>query len=452
MNRLWVRFSLYFGLLIVVGVIITISLSRALLSDRVNAYLLPNQLRAAGGIVDTLGEYYREQGSWNGVEEFMRGVQVAAPVWSSRLDLILVDDQGRVVFQTMRGPGPNLPGNGPRPFASIPIEVDARKVGELQLRTGPGFPRPRAGPDIVEQLSRYLIWFAVSGGVIGIVFSIIASRSLTAPLSRLATAARDIGARNFNRRVELTGSDEMIEVAEAFNDMATQLQEAELLRRNLVADVAHELRTPLSVLQGNLRAILDDVYALDKEEITRLYTQTRLLSRLVNDLHDLAQAEAGQLSLNLQPTPIAELVNETVEAHAPIAEEAGVKLDMLTSDRLPPLRVDATRLAQVLHNLLANALRHTPAGGTITVRTALAGSQVEIAIQDTGEGIEPEHLPHVFDRFYRADRSRARDTGGAGLGLAIARAIVGAHAGRMTTASSGAGRGSTFTIALPVDE
>jgi two-component system OmpR family sensor kinase len=433
MNRLWVRLSLYFGGLVLIGAVLIIVLARLLASDRFDQTLLPAQLHASGGVVEALSDYYRTQGSWQGVDTLMRGVQAAAPLWSSRLTLTLVDRDGQPIYHNRWGPaGERLP----RPIFSLPIQVDGETVGILQISTA-GHPRRAGPPDgLPQQLSRFLLILALGGGAVGITISVIASRNLTAPLRRLAAAARDIGARQFSRRVPLSGTDEVREVAQAFNEMAAQLEGAETLRRTLVADVAHELRTPLSVLQGNLRAILDDVYPLEKAEITRLYTQTRLLSRLVNDLHDLAQAEAGQLSLNLQPTALAALAAEIVESHGPGAG-------------LPMIAVDTMRIAQVLHNLIANALRHTPANGEILVAITGGAAGIHLVVQDTGEGIAPEHLPYVFDRFYRTDRSRARDTGGAGLGLAIVRAIVEAHGGTVAVESDGPGLGSRFLLWLP---
>jgi signal transduction histidine kinase len=447
MNRLWVRLSLYFGGLVLIGALLIIVLAQVLASDRVEQTLLPAQLRASGGVVEALSDYYRTQGSWRDVDEFMRGVQAATPLWSSRLTLTLVDVDGQPIYRNRRGHGGDRP---PPPLLSLPIEVDGEPVGSLQISTGG--PPSRGGPPdgLPQQVSRLLLILALGGGAVGIVVSVLASRSLTAPLRRLAMAAHDIGARQFSRRVPLSGTDEVREVALAFNEMAAQLEGAETLRRTLVADVAHELRTPLSVIQGNLRAILDDVYPLEKAEITRLYTQTRLLSRLVDDLHDLAQAEAGQLSLNRQPTDLATLAAEIVESHGPGAEEAGVTLQLQAQPDLPAITVDPMRLAQVLHNLIANALRHTPTGGTITVGLSAAAGGIQLVVQDTGEGVAPEHLPHLFDRFYRTDRSRTRDTGGAGLGLAIVRAIVEAHGGTATVESDGPGRGSRFLLWLPL--
>lgn len=332
----------------------------------------------------------------------------------------------------------------------LPITVDNTTVGYLEARLMMADAGAGATQDIFEQLSSYVLLVALGAAILGAVFSVAASRTLTAPLTQLAGAARAIGAGKLDQRVASHGSDEIAEVAVAFNEMATQLQEAETLRRNLVADVAHELRTPLSVIQGNLRAILDDVYPLNKEEVTRLYTQTRLLSRLVNDLHELAQAEAGQLSLNIALTDLRPLLQEMLDIFAPMAEDVDVTLQAQLTPTLPAVLVDSVRLRQVFHNLLANALRHTHAGGQVTIRSQMDAKTIRIAIHDTGDGIAPEHLPYVFDRFYRADRARARDTGGAGLGLAIVRAIVQAHGGQITAESTGEGHGSTFTVILPL--
>ncbi len=282
------------------------------------------------------------------------------------------------------------------------------------------------------------------------------SRNLSAPLNRLAEAARAIGARNLSQRVEVSGSAEVVEVARAFNEMAAALEQAEAARRSLVADVAHELRTPLSVLQGNLRAVLDDVYPLDKAEVARLYDQTRLLSHLVNDLRELAQADAGKLSLRRQPADLGGLVSAAVGGFAPIAEASGVMLHAEVPTGLPAVQADAARITQVFHELLANALRHTPAGGAVTLRVGSDRASngklpyLWVTVQDTGEGIAAEHLPHVFERFYRLDAARSRSTGGSGLGLAIARALVEAHGGQISAASDGiSGHGSTFTVRLP---
>jgi signal transduction histidine kinase len=302
------------------------------------------------------------------------------------------------------------------------------------------------GKAIVQMMLRLLLITSALGSLIGVIIA----RGLTAPLDQLAEAAQDIGAQDLSRRVEVKGSDEIKAVARAFNDMAAALEQAETLRSNLLADVAHELRTPLTVVQGNLRAILDDVYQLDKAEIARLYEQTRHLTRLVNDLRELAQAEAHKLPLNLTTVDAVAWVQETATTFEPIAAAEGVALRVEIPETRPQLQADKARLTQSLHNLLYNALQHTPVEGTITVRVEQGPGEVHLRVQDTGAGIAPGHLPHVFDRFYRADRARSRDSGGTGLGLAIVRAIVEAHGGAVTAQSQGLGRGSTFTIKLPL--
>jgi len=251
--------------------------------------------------------------------------------------------------------------------------------------------------------------------------------------------------------MEETGSDELVAVARAFNQMVANLEQAEQLRRNLLTDVAHELRTPLTVLQGNLRAILDEVYPLELEEIARLYEHTRFLNRLVNDLHELAQAESKQLPLHLQETNLNEFLATSIDIFHAAAESKQITLQSQIEPNLPLVMVDMARLKQVLQNLLANALRHTPSGGMITVKAMAQGGHITLMVQDSGEGILPEHLPHVFDRFYRADPARSRDQGGAGLGLAIVRAIVEAHGGQIRAESSGvAGEGTSFMIQLGI--
>jgi signal transduction histidine kinase len=203
------------------------------------------------------------------------------------------------------------------------------------------------------------------------------------------------------------------------------------------------------VLEGNLRAALDHVYELDDEQIANLYEQTRHLIRLVNELRELALAEAAQLPLDQQPIDLAHLVQETIAVFEPLAEEKSIRLVAEAPARLPPVTGDRSRIRQVLHNLLANALRHTPDGGIVTIAGGWEGGRVTLSVKDSGEGIEPQQIEHVFDRFYRTDPSRSRETGGSGLGLAIVKAIVEAHGGAVSAASAGLGKGSTFTISFP---
>lgn len=288
------------------------------------------------------------------------------------------------------------------------------------------------------------------GGMVGITAALWMSRSLATPLDELAQAARTIGSGDLSRRVNINrGTREIVDVAVAFNQMASELETATQLRRNLMADVAHELRTPLTVLQGNLRAILDDVYAMDKTEIARLYEQTRHLTQLVEDLRIVALAESRQLPLNLEETDAVRLLQDVCAGFEPISAEEGIYLSAQLPDEALLTRIDAARIKQVIYNLFSNAICHTPRNGTITLAASSTESEICIRVSDTGDGITAEHLDRVFDRFYRTDPARTHDTGGTGLGLAIVKAIVEMHNGRVSVSSEGAGKGAIFTLWFP---
>jgi two-component system OmpR family sensor kinase/two-component system sensor histidine kinase BaeS len=372
------------------------------------------------------------------------------------LQLVLADENGRVVYDGLDGRrGRRL--TREEQAVAQDIEVDGQTVGKL-IVTVP-IRSTVLGPleqSFLNRLRRWLMIGALLAGGLGLLLGLVLSRGLTAPLQRLASAARAVAARDFSRRVEAEGGAEVAEVAHAFNEMTVALAKSERQRQNMVADIAHELRSPLTVVQGNLRAILDDVYALDKGEISRLYDETRLLSRLVDDLRELALADAGQLRLNLLPTDAAAIIHSTVDSLALAAEAHEIVLtDQVPAD-LPPIQADADRLAQIVRNLLINALRHSPPGGSATVTASCTSNGMEIVVADTGEGIAPEDLPRVFDRFWRADPARARSgsrdyewTGGTGLGLSVAQSLVQAQGGRIWVESTPKQR-STFRFTMPL--
>jgi signal transduction histidine kinase len=298
------------------------------------------------------------------------------------------------------------------------------------------------------EIQRRLLNFMLFSVVVGTAGGIVIGRLTSAPINRIAKAAQRLGKGELEVRVPVGGSQEIHELAKTFNKMAAELQRAEQLRTNLMADVSHELRTPLTVLEGNLRAALDRVVLLDEAEIASLYNQTRHLTRLVNDLRELSLAESGQLPLEKLPNDLKALTAETLQALEPLVAEKGVTL-VDEVPQLPEVALDPFRIRQVLFNLLTNALRHTPEGGTITLNGKTSNGWIALSIKDTGEGLEAEQLAAVFDRFYRADKSRNRETGGTGLGLAIVKAIVTAHGGQVKAFSAGKGQGCEFVVRLP---
>ncbi|MDQ4074694.1 MAG: ATP-binding protein [Chloroflexota bacterium] len=308
-----------------------------------------------------------------------------------------------------------------------------------------------------QRLAEDRIWKWVSrdllfGGGIGLMASVLLSQWLVAPFRQIEKGTRAVAERRLDYRVPEVGSQEMRSVAHSFNRMAMELERQEMLRRNLLADVTHELRHPVHVLQGSLQAILDGVYPLNMEEVALMLEQTQHLTTLVDDLHALALAEAHELPLHRQLTDIGELVQETTEAVAPFANEKGITLTVARPSDPIHLSVDPQRLRQAVHNLLSNALRYTPELGQIAVEVVRRGEHVALAVRDSGIGIPASDLPYLFDRFYRGDASRNRGAGGAGLGLAIVKAVAEAHGGHVTVHSPGHDQGSTFTLYLPIDD
>ncbi|MFN8472733.1 MAG: ATP-binding protein [Anaerolineae bacterium] len=459
MNRLWVRLALAFSLVTLVGIVTASWLADRQVSTSFGRYLARTQMTDPELLAD-LSDFYARTGGWNGVDAILATVRGpgagAGPggpgagrgMGRGGPPLTLADSSGHIVYDRFGRQGATV---GRDELAdAIPITVQNRTVGYLLALPGSWVDTNPLAQTFLDQVNRALLQAGLVAGIVGITLGLLIARGLTAPLSRLAKAARRISQGEFSQRVPVEGALEIAEVAGAFNEMAADLERAERLRRNMVADIAHELRTPLSVIQGNLQAILDDVYPLDKSEIAAVYDETVMLNRLVSDLRELAQAEAGQLGLDIQPTDIAPLVEAEAGLFAEAAQRQGVRVDVAIAPRLPQVRADAHRVRQVIHNLIANALRYTPEGGVITLAAedAVPGF-VRLSVRDTGTGVAAEELPYVFERFWRADRSRARDQGGSGLGLAIARQLVEAQGGRIGVESA-PGQGSLFWFTLPV--
>ena len=269
------------------------------------------------------------------------------------------------------------------------------------------------------------------------------------PIARLGRAAERIAHGNYGERVPVTGSDELSVLASAFNDMAASLESAELRRRELLSDLAHELRTPLATIEGYVEGVRDGVLPPTAETWSVLEMESGRIRRLVDDLQKVSRAEERQLDLRLRPLAPDSIVAAAAQAAAPAYAAKDVALDTEVAMHLPAVAADGDRIGEVLANLLDNALRYTPPGGRVDVAAKRGGDGVELTVSDSGEGIAPEHLARVFERFYRADSGRTRARGGSGIGLAIARALVEAHGGRIWAESEGPGSGACFTLTLP---
>lgn len=274
-----------------------------------------------------------------------------------------------------------------------------------------------------------------------------ALRRAAIPMGEMMEAAGRVASGDYSARVEEKGPQEVRALAHAFNEMTVRLQKNDEQRRNLLADVTHELRTPLTVIQGNLEGLLDGVYPRDDSHLAPILEETRVLSRLIDDLRTLALAEAGALKLEKEPTDLLAVVNEAVTSFRAQAAAAGVELVCKAPSDLPIIEIDRERIREVLENLISNALRFTPRGGQVTVECApdRPNGLVLVSVSDTGAGISPEDLLHVFDRFFKSRNSR-----GMGLGLAIAKNLVAAHDGKIS-AESEQGRGTRISFSLPLE-
>ena len=280
--------------------------------------------------------------------------------------------------------------------------------------------------------------------------SLVITRRLSRPVRDLGTAAARVAGGDYTPRVTPPGlGPELDALTSAFNAMAAALETTEATRRRLLADAAHELRTPLATLDAYLEGLADGVRSPSQETWDVLASQTARLRRLTEDIALVSRAEERQLPLHPVTISLNDLATTAVQAARPGYDDRGVTLATRLTPQQPSLTADPDRLAQVLAGLLSNALRHTPPGGQVTVGTQTAGPDVTITVTDTGEGIAAEHLPHIFERFYRADAARGRARGGSGIGLTIARALITAHGGTLTAASGGPGAGAQFTITLP---
>jgi two-component system sensor histidine kinase BaeS len=329
---------------------------------------------------------------------------------------------------------------------SLPVSGSAAK----DVRSSPEVAVEPQYDRLAASFQSSLLWAGMAAAASGVFVVSLGTRRMLAPVRTLTTAARRLGTGDLSQRVPLAGRDEVGELATTFNEMANDLERAEKQRQVMTAGIAHELRTPLSNVQGYLEAIIDGVVAPDTDTIDTLHEQTMHLSRLVEDLRLTATAEAGALRLEYSPLQIEDIAAETVEAFRTRASKQRVNLVLDAAPDLPAVMADHTRVYQVVTNLVENALMHTPSGGTVDISVArTADDFVRIEVTDTGPGIPPEELPLIFEQFYRVDRSRSRQTGGAGLGLTIVKRLVEAHGGRVG-ADSAIGRGTRVSVELPV--
>ena len=392
----------------------------------------------------TLVTYYEANGSWQGVGQEVGqegGPGSPAPIFG------LADSQGRVVIPLM----PRFPAGSTAPGDALAqgeaVKVNGKVVGTI---LSPPHP-PGLTPDETAYLQRtdLALLLASSGALlIALILGALLARNLTRPLRALTRAAHQMAGGKLDQEVRVQSRDEIGELAAAFNQMSRAVARANTARRQMTADVAHELRTPLTVIAGYIESMREGVLAPTPERLSVIYQEIEHLQRLVGDLRTLSQADANNLKLNKELVSPQALLQQIHRAFEHQAVQKGVSLVVSPDAGPPSITVDEDRMAQVLDNLVSNALRFTPAGGRIELAATSQNGQVLLTVHDSGPGISPEDLPFIFDRLYRGDKSRSQETGESGLGLAIAKALVEAHGGRIDVEST-PGNGTTFLIHLP---
>lgn len=466
-----------FLLVIAIGAVVISWLTSRAMDNAFSLYTTRSGQAWAQQLSPVLAGYYSINMSWQGVETILQselsssasmgigngqghgtGAGRQAGISATSQRVILADGQGMVIIDSAG----ELIGHtlsAAELSSGASVLVDGSLVGTLLVTPNNFAGANTPAGQFLASVNQSIILSVVIAGVIALLLGAVLFFQITAPLRSLNKAASAIAHGDLSQRVIIRSTDELGELSQTFNQMAENLDRAEIQRQHLIADVAHELRTPIAVIQANLEAMLDEVLPLDVEQVASLHNETLLLKRLVGDLRLLSLAEAGELKLEKQKVEISILIRQVVERINVQAQQNGIALELDLPESLPAVWIDAGRITQVLNNLLGNALQYTPQDGKIIVSAEKSpdpAAFIQISVTDTGTGIDPAALPYIFDRFYRADQSRVRTSGGSGLGLAIVKQLVEAHGGKVAAVSpafSNAGQqgfGSRFTFTLPV--
>jgi signal transduction histidine kinase len=474
------RLMLAFVVLVVTVAVLVALLTRRATRAEFALYTSVAGEQQAALLAPSLADYYATTGGWAGVDALldlepagqgrggMRGQQghgngqaAAGMAAMMGLRVLVIDQDGLIVADSQADLGSSLVGQHVTPEdydSAVPIVAGGSEVGAVLVATGAQNLAP-ASTRFLDAVDRAAMVAVVAATLLALVLGALFTWHLIRPIHELTAAADAIAAGDLAQRVNVARGDEIGDLATAFNQMAGRLDRSEALRRQMTADIAHELRTPLAVIQGNVEALQDGVFSLTADSLDPIRDRTSLLIRLVEDLGELARAETEHLSLERAPLDLAALVRSTVSDFQARAKERQIHLTAETPANVSPVFADAQRTEQVLANLLSNALRHTPSGGEVTVHVAPPGGirgvaplpgnpELAVVVADTGPGIPTEDLPNIFERFYRADRGRSRDDGGSGLGLAIARSLIAAQEGRTGAANRPEG-GAIVWFTLP---
>ncbi len=446
MRSLTVKFTLAFLAVGLLGAMLVAFFVNRSTSREFDRFVIDQEQFA---LAPALAEYYETNGSWSDIEKIVfRGRARGMGHMGVDSPIILLDEHGQVVLgNNAASPGELF--KPPPHYKPVPIKVNDQIVGQMlidqsQLAKTPGSPEA----DFLTRMTRAISFSALAAIGLALLVGVLLARTLTRPIRDLIDGTRAVAQGDLGHQVAVHTDDELGELGVSFNQMSADLAQASAHRRQMTADIAHELRTPLSVILGYTEALQDGKLQGTPETFAVMHKEARHLNHLVDDLRTLALADAGELPLTPQQVAPKDLLNRTAAAHQTLVKDQGINLRVQAEDNLPALYVDPDRIAQVLGNLVANALRFTPEDGEILLQARAQQGAVQLLVQDSGVGITSEDLPHIFKRFYQGDKARAAE-GESGLGLAIAKSIVEMHGGQITVESS-PGEGATFIITIPV--
>ncbi len=458
-----IRLIRSFSLVALAAILAVVVFVRLDTQRQVENYMFRGGMVGAENLVNALETYHAQTGSWQGAEEILSAPHASPGAGLGRMNrggqglmnqrLRLIDVSGSLIYDNA---GEMAPGTRVEPgLINQAIQlVDSRNqtIGYLLVNGGLVF-QPGDQQPLIQSLNSAALWAALLALALGLAIALVLSSRLLRPVRQLTEAAEKVAAGDLTQQVPVRGTDELAGLGRSFNTMSASLRRSEERRQAMTADIAHELRTPLTVQRAHLEALQDGIYPLTVENLQPVMDQTELLGRLVEDLRTLALADAGELHLEREPVEIAAFLRDALRPFQSQADAHNIQLQLHCDEAQARLWVQADRhrLSQILNNLLSNALRHTPDGGRIDVRANRQGERVQVEVQDSGPGISEGSLEQVFERFYRADRSRSRQEGGTGLGLAIARQLALSHGGDLIAANGPLG-GAVFTLRLPAIE
>jgi signal transduction histidine kinase len=451
-HSLWFKLTAAFLLVAAAGVITVAILANRATTLGFRHFLNQDNAAEWASLQAQLEGYYDQQGNWDGADSLLAAAMPNRGQGQGGGNLVLLAAGGQVV--AIAGGRRNYPTTAAEADISLPLMSAGQQAGALLVKE-PGGAGGGAGEQFLAEVNRAIWWGGLAAVLLAFFLGLFLARRLTRPLRQLTEATHKVAQGELGLQVGATGHGEIGQLSTSFNQMSSALASSEQQRQQLLADVAHELRTPLSISRGHIEAMLDGVFEITPDNLALVHEETLLLGRLVDDLWMLSLAEAGQLSLNLETVNLVDLVNLTLSAFEPLAEAEGVDLAAEIPAEPVLITADPGRIRQVLGNLLSNALRHVKTENNQSPRVilSLAGHTdvAQIRVRDNGPGLSAEAQEHVFDRFWRADPARSRDQGGSGLGLAISRAIVAAHHGRIWVEST-PGQGATFILELPATQ